>query len=139
MGTAMGRSLGREMGAVGNQGNIAMLGAGLGANEAEQQRRFQGAQGLAGMPGYYGAPASFEMQMLGLQQPYDIARFQGQTQTGIAQADMQSQFMNNLMSRDYQGAYMEPSGFERYISPWLNPLLGVGGDVAKYAIGAGGK
>lgn len=136
MGTAMSRALGREMGNVQNQGNISMLGAGLAANDADMSRRFQAAQGLGSMPGFYGQPASLEMQMLGMQQPYDISRYQGNVQRNLAQSGMMSQFMNSLMGQEFEGFYMEPSKFEQYISPWLNPLLGVGGDVAKYAIGS---
>ncbi len=139
MGTAMGRALGREMGNVQNQGNIGMLGAGLAANDANMSRRFAAAQGLQGMPGMYGAPGSMELQMLGMQQPYDIARYQGNNQRNMMSSQLQSQFMNNLMGKDYEGFYMEPSKFEQYISPFINPLLeGFGKAIPSAIFGGGG-
>ena len=81
-------------------------------------RQFQGAQGLGMMPSYYAGPSSIEQAMFGMQQPYDLARMQG---LGNAYGGL---FNQNY----YQPERIEgPSGFDQWITPWLNPLMqGIG-------------
>lgn len=105
-----------------NQGNVQhnLARGQLQLNEMNNvfNRQFSGAAGLGGMPQYYGAPSSIEAAMFGMRQPYDLGRMQAQ---GNA--------YNNLFAQNYyQPERIEgPSGFDQYISPWLNPLLqGVG-------------
>lgn len=142
MGTAMARGLGRELGRVGTEGNISMLQHQLAAEEAEQARQFQAAQGLAGMPGLYGQPASLEMQLLGLQQPYELAQYQAEQQRAMMQPQLEMQrqgmlsnFYNNLMGQEFQGYYMEPSGFSQYVAPPLNALMQGLGTALPFIIG----
>ena len=133
--TGMARSLGRELGQSSNQFGMNVLNTQLKSQSDAMQRQFGGAQGLGGMPGYYGQPSGLEMSLLGMQQPYDMARFGG----GMAQQGMQSDFYNRMLGNEFQGNYMEPSDFQKYIGSWLNPLLGAAGNVGStVALGGGG-
>lgn len=127
--TAMARALGGAMSDADLQSNVAMGGIEMDLFNQSQNRRFQGAAGLGGMPGLYSAPSSIEQAMFAMKAPYDLQR-QG----------MQGDYYNQLMSQNYYQPEREwmPSGFDRYISPWLGPLMGGIGKAWNPLSGLGG-
>jgi hypothetical protein len=116
--TAMSRALGKSLGQANNDFLLGLTRERLGAEERSMGRQFRGAGGLAGMPGYYGQPSSLERAMFQMKAPYELENFN-------ALRDLQNQqanFMNNLAF--YQPERIqEPSPFDKYVSPILNPVL----------------
>ncbi len=112
--TAMARALGSSLSDADLQSNVAMGGIELDQFNQAQARRFGGAQGLGGMSNFYAGPSSIEQAMFGMRAPYDLQR------TGL-----QGQYYNNLQQQNYfqPERVMMPSGFDRYVSPILNPIL----------------
>lgn len=110
---------------------------GMQAHEGAMGRMFGGAQGLAGMPGIYGAPAGIEASMFGITSPYDLANLQARQQTGMTnlQSQLQRQSaMNEWMAR--MGLYQPdriqtPSSFEKYVNPFLQAGASFAGDFFK--------
>lgn len=78
------------------------------------QRMFGGAQGLQGLNDFYSAPTSIEAAMFGMRQPYDMARINGLS-------NAYSQLFNQNY---YQPDRVEgPSGYQKYVAPFVNPIL----------------
>jgi len=129
-GSAGARALSQGLGNLALQQSTNALGTQLNQQNLAENRKMGAASGLAGLPGIYGAPTSLEMAfMQGIQQPEKMANFQSQ------------QNYNNLMGQYMMNApsiwgnsvmydpnmLMGPSDFDKYIAPFLNPLLqGVG-------------
>lgn len=112
--SAMARAVTDSLAGADLDRNIAMGGIELDEYNKAQNRRFQGASGLGGMPGLYAAPSSIEQAMFSMQSPYDLARMQAQ-----------SNYYNNLMGQNFYQPerIMGPSDFDKYVSPFLTPLL----------------
>jgi hypothetical protein len=112
--SGMARLMGDQLGRANIQHNMQRGQLQLGEMNNAMQRQFMGAQGLAGMPGYYGQPSSIEQAMFAMRQPYDMARIQG---LGNA--------YNSLYSQNYYDPlYIEgPSKYEKYVDPFLGPVL----------------
>lgn len=121
----MNRALGREIGTFLNKENQGNMELQLGEAGNAMQRQFAGAQGLGAMPGFYGAPGQMEMQLLGLQAPYDLSN----QQAGLANNQMQSNFYNQLLGQNFEGLFMEPSQFSQFLGPLMN-MLGMFGGAA---------
>ena len=116
--SAMGRAVGQGLGQVDASANLAMGDLRRQMMESSMGRQFQGAQGLSGMPSYYGQPSSIEQAIMGMQLPYDQMNLQAQQNKD----NMMANWMTQLGM--YQPERMqEPSGFNQYVSPILNPLL----------------
>ena len=116
--SAMGRAVGGELGRANTDFNVQRGGMMEDMRRHDLGTQFQGAGGLGGMPGYYAAPSSIEAAIFGMKSPYDMANF------GARMQDRGS--MQNWMSQYgmYQPERVQrPSGFDQYVSPWLNPLM----------------
>ena len=112
--SAMARIMGDQLGRSNVMHNLGRGQVQLDQMNQAMQRQFQGAGGLAGMPGYYGQPSSIEAAMFGMRQPYDMARMQG---LGDA--------YNHLWAQNYYNpTYIEgPSNYEKYVDPFVGPVL----------------
>lgn len=116
--SAMGRAVGQGLGQVDASANLAMGDMRRQMMESAMGRQFQGAQGLSGMPGYYGQPSSIEQAIMGMRLPYDQMNFQAGQNKDNAMANWMAQLGM------YQPERMqEPSKFDKYVSPILNPMM----------------
>lgn len=112
--SGMARAMGDQLGRANVSHNLARGQVQLDEMGRAMGRQFQGAGGLAGMPGYYAQPSSIEAAMFGMTSPYDMARL-----------SHLGQGYNNLFSQNYyQPERVEgPSSYEKYVDPFLGPIF----------------
>jgi hypothetical protein len=117
-GSGQSRYLGEALGQATNQYNLQQQQNLLDQNQQAIANQFAGAQGLGTLPSYYSQPSSFEMQMLGLQQPYDLANQQAVSNSQALQASLLASLLQPT-NIDYT---VTPSQAEQMLG-WLAPLL----------------
>lgn len=138
--SAMARTMTGALGRSDLQNSLDTGKFALDARNQDLSQRFQAAMGLGGMPAYYAAPSSVENAMFNMRYPIERGNQQAQMQ-GLG---MGSNLYGNLMSQNFSGVdpYMMPSGFDRYVAPFLNSFLsGAGkgaGESLPFTLGAGG-
>lgn len=113
--TAMARAMGDSLGKANTDYSTQLGQLQAGLMENAMGRQFQGAQGLMGMPSYYGQPTSIEQAIFGMRSPYDMANFDARMNTQNNMANWMGQYGMYQPER-----VQTPSPFDQYVSPLLN-------------------
>lgn len=117
-GSGQSRYLGEALGQATNQYNLQQQQNLLDQEQQVISNQFAGAQGLGALPSYYGQPSAFELQMLGLQQPYDLAN----QQSAMNNQALQASLLASLLQPTPMDYTVTPSQAEQMLG-WLAPLL----------------
>lgn len=108
----------------------------LDQNNLANQLKFAGAQGMQSIPGMYTTPSSIELAMINALSPYSMANLNSQNQLLGLQGGLQGQ---QLGSNVYMPEIMmTPSDYDRYLAPFLNPLIQGFGEMLPTLVTGGG-